>query len=56
MCYMGIRDASQPLFDFFVIAMWKEPDAVIAYLRQVIMIYFLRRDVAEYAPASGLGL
>jgi hypothetical protein len=37
-------------------ALGKGPDGVMAYLRQAVLGYFVRRDIAEYAPAPHLGL
>ena len=55
--YLGIKDPWRSHFWMLLAkAMRKGPDAVVAYLRQAIMGYFLRMDIAEYAPAAHLGL
>lgn len=51
--YMGVKDPWRGRFWTLLLqAVGKGQDAVVAYLRLAIMGFFLRQDIAEYAPAT----
>ena len=54
---LGIKDGWRDRFWVLLLKAGRKGwGVVVAYLRQVIMGYFVRQDIAEYAPAPDLGL
>lgn len=54
---LGIKDKWRNRFWVLLLKAGRKGwGAIVAYLRQVIMGYFVRQDIAEYTPAPDLGL
>lgn len=56
MYFLGIKEKWRERFWVLLLRAGKKGwDAPVAYLRQAIMGYFVRKDIAEYAPAPDIG-